>query len=520
MPTTAGPAGRGRASHGSSAPCNQPATDPVLWYNHSTDCNVITVRRLRTGRRVAGLRRRLPLRRQRLRQDVRRPARHLGRRLADARHRPRRHHRHGLLQAGGSYALYYTTYADGGQLHKVIGPASTGVPPAITDTKFSAAVSRHRVLDTRAGTAWPPASWPPVARITLKVTGGDVPANAKAVVAEPHRHAGRRSRVRHGVADRPVPAAHVEPERLGRRRNGGERRRRAGRAGRPGQLLHLRRHPPGGRRHGLLHRRRQHDRRPLPRHDRPDPPARHPQRGRRQDRCRSPPGQSFDLQVGGKGGVPDDATGVALTVTYTGPTAPGYLTVWPTGQPQPLASTTNPNGVGDIRSNLAMIPLGAGGKVSIFSFAPDGRRDRRGRVLRDRQRRRRPLHGGDAHPDRRLAAGVGALRPHRRRRRGHDGLQHGRAPATPPAALYNLTATNTVAGGYLTAHASGTPVPDASSVNWSAAGQSRAALTISSLASRQEGRPLRLHHGRRRARPVGLVHVVTGRRSRAQSSRP
>ena len=51
------------------------------------------------------------------------------------------------------------------------------------------------------------------------------------------------------------------------------------------------------------------------------------------------------------------------------------------------------------------------------------------------------------------------------------------------AALYNLTATNTVAGGYLTAHPSGSAVPEASSVNWSAGGQSRAALTISSLAA-------------------------------------
>ena len=55
--------------------------------------------------------------------------------------------------------------------------------------------------------------------------------------------------------------------------------------------------------------------------------------------------------------------------------------------------------------------------------------------------------------------------------------------ADASAALYNLTATNTVAGGYITAHPSGTAVPEASSVNWSAGGQSRAALTVSSLAA-------------------------------------
>jgi hypothetical protein len=54
------------------------------------------------------------------------------------------------------------------------------------------------------------------------------------------------------------------------------------------------------------------------------------------------------------------------------------------------------------------------------------------------------------------------------------------------SALYNLTATNTVSGGYLTAHPFGSAVPDASSVNWSGAQQNRAALTISSLASAEK----------------------------------
>ena len=40
-----------------------------------------------------------------------------------------------------------------------------------------------------------------------------------------------------------------------------------------------------------------------------------------------------------------------------------------------------------------------------------------------------------------------------------------------------------MAGGYLTAHPSGSPLPEASSVNWSGGGQNRAALTVSSLAA-------------------------------------
>ena len=62
-----------------------------------------------------------------------------------------------------------------------------------------------------------------------------------------------------------------------------------------------------------------------------------------------------------------DATAVALTVTYTNVAETGFLTVWPAGQPRPVASTSNPNGPGDIRSNLALVPIGAAGKVSIYS---------------------------------------------------------------------------------------------------------------------------------------------------------
>ena len=56
-------------------------------------------------------------------------------------------------------------------------------------------------------------------------------------------------------------------------------------------------------------------------------------------------------------------------------------------------------------------------------------------------------------------------------------------PGPMIAVLYNLTATNTAVGGYITAHPASTPIPVASSVNWSGPSQSRAALTISSLTS-------------------------------------
>jgi hypothetical protein len=192
--------------------------------------------------------------------------------------------------------------------------------------------------------------------------------------------------------------------------------------------------------------------------------------------------ETFDLAVAGQAGIPGDAAAVALTVTYTGPTAPGFLTVWPTGKTQPLASTTNPNGVGDIRSNLALIPVGAGGKVSIFSMAPTD-------VVVDAVGYFSSGAGGSglftvATPQRVADSRLPAA-PFGRIAGGTEVTMDFTTfvAAGSGSALYNLTATNTVAGGYLTAHPAGTPLPGASSVNWSGANQNRAALTISSLAS-------------------------------------
>jgi hypothetical protein len=78
------------------------------------------------------------------------------------------------------------------------------------------------------------------------------------------------------------------------------------------------------------------------------------------------PGGTLDVQMTGVNGVPANATAVVLNVTVDNGTASSFLTVWPTGDPRPLASSLNwtspaaqPNGV--------TAPIGAGGKVSFFN---------------------------------------------------------------------------------------------------------------------------------------------------------
>jgi hypothetical protein len=72
------------------------------------------------------------------------------------------------------------------------------------------------------------------------------------------------------------------------------------------------------------------------------------------------------VQVAGLGGVPADATAVVVNMTVTGPTAPGWLTVFPTGATQPLASSLNFR-AGQTVANLVVMPVGVDGKISVVN---------------------------------------------------------------------------------------------------------------------------------------------------------
>ena len=79
-------------------------------------------------------------------------------------------------------------------------------------------------------------------------------------------------------------------------------------------------------------------------------------------------GESIDVQVSGMGGVPDDVQAVVLNVTATEPTAASYLTVWPTGDGRPVASSVNMN-PGQTVPNLIIARVGEDGRVSVYNNA-------------------------------------------------------------------------------------------------------------------------------------------------------
>src|SRR5712691_689211 len=85
------------------------------------------------------------------------------------------------------------------------------------------------------------------------------------------------------------------------------------------------------------------------------------------------PGQTIHLQVAGAGGVPGALSAtppeaVVLNVTATNPTAPSYLTIFPTGSARPIVSNLN-FVAGQTVPNRVEVKLGNGGQVDIFNAA-------------------------------------------------------------------------------------------------------------------------------------------------------
>lgn len=77
-------------------------------------------------------------------------------------------------------------------------------------------------------------------------------------------------------------------------------------------------------------------------------------------------GRYLTLQVTGRAGIPQGASGALLNVVMVAPAAAGYSIVWPSGNPLPLASSQNFAG-GQVVAGLVWAALGPDGAVNIGS---------------------------------------------------------------------------------------------------------------------------------------------------------
>ena len=195
---------------------------------------------------------------------------------------------------------------------------------------------------------------------------------------------------------------------------------------------------------------------------------------------------SVDLQVTGRGGVPaSGVSAVAMVVTVADSVRAGFITVWPTGQPQPNASSLNAIGPNDFRSNLVIVPVGSVGKVTLLAQSPTdlvadvagwftdstAPSSTTGLYVASSPRRLLDTRAPQALFSRLDAGDIATVK------------YTARVSAGAIALVHNLTVDATGPGGFLTAYPTGSALPLASNVNWSGANQTRASATISNLAN-------------------------------------
>jgi Calx-beta domain len=83
-------------------------------------------------------------------------------------------------------------------------------------------------------------------------------------------------------------------------------------------------------------------------------------------------GQERSLTVGGGAcGIPGTALAVSINVTAVDATTSGHLRVFPAGTPRPTSSTLN-FVAGKTRANNAVVPLGSGAALAIYSAQAAG----------------------------------------------------------------------------------------------------------------------------------------------------
>ncbi len=217
------------------------------------------------------------------------------------------------------------------------------------------------------------------------------------------------------------------------------------------------------------------------------------------------PNTTRDIQVTGLGGVPmTGVSAVVMNVTVTNTTSPSYLTVFPTGFTRPLASNLNWT-AGKTVANLVEVAVGDAGMDTVYNAFgnTDVVVDVGGWVS---------IPGGTATPD----GLYNALVPARilDTRTGTGGFNtpigpgqtidvqvttQGMVPASGvAAAVFNVTATNSTTGGYLTLFPTGGTPPLASNVNFVAneSVPNRAAVILGT------GGKVSIYN------PSGTVHVI------------
>jgi hypothetical protein len=186
-------------------------------------------------------------------------------------------------------------------------------------------------------------------------------------------------------------------------------------------------------------------------------------------------GGTLELQVTGVGGVPVDASAVALNVTVVNARAAGFATVYPCGLARPEASNVN-FAVGQTIANVVIARPGSGGRVCVFSDATvDVLADVAGffPAGSDFAPSSNPVRILDTRNG--IGAPVGLLGAGGTLELGVTGV--GGVPVDASAVALNVTVVGARAAGFATVYPCGLARPEASNVNF-AVGQTIANVVI------------------------------------------
>ncbi|WP_431680034.1 N-acetylmuramoyl-L-alanine amidase [Kitasatospora sp. KL5] len=177
------------------------------------------------------------------------------------------------------------------------------------------------------------------------------------------------------------------------------------------------------------------------------------------------PGGTVGLQVtGGATGVPANATAVILNVTAVAPSAGSFVTVYPDGQPRPIASNLNFT-AGQTIPNLVVVPV-VNGRVNLYNqygsvdlladvagyYAPDGS----AKLTTMTPTRLLDTRYGTGAPQGRVGP-AGTLT-----------LDLAGVPADATGVVLNVTATGPTADSFVTVYPHGSTLPVVSNLNFRA----------------------------------------------------
>ena len=173
-------------------------------------------------------------------------------------------------------------------------------------------------------------------------------------------------------------------------------------------------------------------------------------------------GSVTQVQVTGRAGVGSGASAVVLNLTATDATAAGYVTAYPCGSARPNVSNLNFTGSGIAIANSATVPVGAGGKVCLFTSASTNLiADINGWYPANSDfTPTTPSRLLDTRPGRAGSGSVTQVQV-----TGRAGVGSGAS-----AVVLNLTATDATAAGYVTAYPCGSARPNVSNLNFTGSG--------------------------------------------------